>query len=72
MPEKSRGSILRDAALEALAHVLELEEAWQRGVLRELDGLGGTRSNRNVVVRTLLSDALSNKRLGECKFCEHD
>ena len=40
-----------EAALSATyAHLLELREAWQRGVIREHDGTGGFRSNRNVEV----------------------
>jgi len=33
---------------QALLHLEELEEAWRRGYINESDGLGGTRSNRNV------------------------
>lgn len=35
---------------EAIAHLTELAEAWQRGCISEHDGLGGTRSNRNADV----------------------
>lgn len=31
-------------------HLLELEDAWLRGVMDEHDGKGGTRSNRNCVL----------------------
>lgn len=49
---------LYEALQAALAHVSELREAWARGVLREHDALGGTRSNRNVDVENLLRAAL--------------
>lgn len=49
---------LTDAARLALAHVEELRDAWQRGCIREIDNLGGTRSNRNVEVETTLRQAL--------------
>ena len=38
----------------AHAHVQELRDAWERGAIREYDGLGGTRSNRNVDVEVAL------------------
>lgn len=43
----------------ALAHVSELRDAWQRGAIREIDNLGGTRSNRNVDVESTLIKAIS-------------
>ena len=41
---------LRAALYHAEEHMYELAEAWQRGALSEHDGLGGTRSNRNIEV----------------------
>ncbi len=49
----------REALEAAQSHVLELEDAWARGVLSEHDGKGGTRSNRNIVVRNAVAAALS-------------
>lgn len=49
---------LYDAAEDALAHVKELREAWERGILSEHDDKGGTRSNRNVEVAVKLTEAL--------------
>lgn len=46
------------AARDALSHIEELEEAWRRGVLHELDTPGGTRSNKNVDVRVALEAAI--------------
>lgn len=46
------------ALREALDHVSELEEAWQRGAIHETDGKGGTRSNRNVEVRVRLRQVI--------------
>jgi len=48
----------------ALEHVIELEDAWQRGSLHDYDGQGGTRSNRNIDVRNALQTALA-KALGK-------
>ncbi len=50
---------LVEALESAKAHVQELREAWERGVLREGDGKGGTRSNRNVDVEVELRHALT-------------
>jgi hypothetical protein len=48
------------AAVEAgLAHVEELRDGWERGAMRECDGRGGTRSNRNTAVETQLRNALA-------------
>lgn len=49
---------LEEAARAAYAHVIELQDAWIRGVLSEHDGLGGTRSNRNDDVLHLITHAL--------------
>lgn len=43
----------------AYVHLTELSEAWQRGVMREGDGGGGTRSNRNVEAHVALRTAIS-------------
>lgn len=43
----------------ARSHVRELVDAWQRGVLRELDDRGGERSNRNMDVLMLLDRAIT-------------
>jgi hypothetical protein len=50
---------LLDAASAALEHLQELRDAWQRGVIDERDGKGGTRSNRNVSVEVALRKALT-------------
>ena len=49
---------LQAACREALSHVQELREAWMVGSIREADGSGGTRSNRNVDVEFSLNKAL--------------
>ena len=46
------------AAEIALEHVKELREAWRTGAIRECDGNGGTRSNRNVDVEVRLRRVL--------------
>ena len=46
------------AAKEALSHVEELREAWRTGAIREHDGKGGLRSNRNVDVEVKLRKAI--------------
>ena len=51
-------TLLREAASTALAHIEELREAWRTGAIHEIDGLGGTRSNRNVDVECGLRTAL--------------
>ena len=58
---EARIAVLTEAANFALEHVEELEEAWRRGTIQELDHwrLGGERSNRNVEVRVALRAALS-------------
>lgn len=43
----------------ARLHVGELEEAWRSGALREHDGKGGTRSNRNVEMRVVIDETLA-------------
>jgi len=53
----------------ALEHVQELREAWERGAISEHDGLGGTRSNRNVTVETILRAVLAVPE-PPCKTCE--
>jgi hypothetical protein len=59
---------LRKALEKSLAHVLELEDAWQRGCISEHDGKGGLRSNRNVEVRVTIRAALAaNPQLPEIK-----
>jgi len=49
---------LVEALNEAKAHVEELEDAWRRGAINEIDGQGGLRSNRNVDVRVAINNAL--------------
>lgn len=49
---------LNSAATSAHTHVEELREAWRTGAIEERDGLGGTRSNRNVDVEVALRKAL--------------
>lgn len=50
---------LLEACREAHVHVLELREAWERGVLNESDTLGSTRSNRNAAVEAALRYAIA-------------
>lgn len=50
---------MKDALKVALEHITELRDAWARGVIREADNLGGTRSNRNVEVESLLVAAIA-------------
>lgn len=50
---------MKEALQAALRHVSELREAWARGVIREGDSLGGTRSNLNVEVESLLVAAIA-------------
>lgn len=50
---------LVDAAHDALDHLDELRDAWERGAIHETDGKGGTRSNRNVEVQTKLRLSLA-------------
>ncbi len=52
---------LAAALLMAHEHVSELREAWERGVIREGDNLGGTRSNRNMDVCVALRHALTDE-----------
>ena len=48
------------AACEAAkAHVAELRDAWEHGVIHEIDWQGGTRSNRNVDVEVMLRKAIA-------------
>ena len=49
---------LYQACEEVLEHLRELREAWSRGCINETDGKGGTRSNRNVDMETLLRKAM--------------
>jgi hypothetical protein len=46
------------ALTAAQRHTGELREAWQRGIIDERDGQGGTRSNRNVDVEVGVRKAL--------------
>lgn len=48
----ARVQALEAALRDAIEHTDELEEAWRRGVINELDHMrmGGTRANRNVEV----------------------
>ncbi len=64
---REQDALQRDmlTALEAAySHVLELREAWARGVLREGDGLGGSgiRSNRNVDVELAIRAILARAK----------
>lgn len=52
---------LKDAANIALEHAVELSDAWMRGVIRESDGNGGLRSNRNADVEYFLRCAINGK-----------
>ena len=52
-------SALREAAEAALEHILDLEDAWRRGLIRGEVNSGGTRSNRNVDIRVWLSRVLA-------------
>lgn len=51
---------LVEAAEVALHHIEELIDAWQRGRIRESDGLGGTRSNRNMDVYHAIKTSLAD------------
>ena len=57
-PETPEVQRLREAIQLAIDHTDELEDAWQRGAIVESDGMGGTRSNRNVEVNRALRKAL--------------
>jgi len=50
---------LLEAARLALAHILDLEEAWLYGAISDHAGKGATRSNRNHDVRVALSAAIA-------------
>ena len=55
---------IAERALELVkSHVSELREAWRSGALNECDGLGGTRSSRNVDVGVAVYSALAAIRL---------
>ena len=49
---------LETALSIAIAHILELRVAWEAGAIREIDNMGGIRSNRNVDVEVKLRAAL--------------
>lgn len=59
---QERQARLRAALSRLVAHMEELAEAWQRGIIHENDGKGGIRSNRNhelaVAARALLEEEL--------------
>lgn len=63
---ESQSDILVKVCQAALTHCQELRDAWERGVLNETDGGGGTRSNRNVDVCVALENALSPET---CSYC---
>jgi hypothetical protein len=48
-----------EALMAARAHVEELRDAWQSGCISEHDGQGGTRSNRNIDVAKVISQAIA-------------
>lgn len=50
---------VKDALKQADSHTKELRDAWQRGAINECDGLGGTRSNRNVDTEVAVREALA-------------
>lgn len=50
---------VREVLKAAHAHVQELRDARERGAISEHDGLGGTRSNRNVDVEVQLRALLA-------------
>lgn len=52
---------LKEATVVALEHVVELRDAWMRGAIRDCDGHGGLRSNRNVDVEHVLRNAIEGK-----------
>ena len=58
--ERDGYKALVGALEQALNHCEELREAWERGALDERDGLGGTRSNRNVAVVIALHAVLAD------------
>ena len=57
----TRIEIDRATVEAALRHIQELRDAWERGAIHEIDGLGGTRSNRNVEIEVQLRKALEAK-----------
>lgn len=63
--QAARIAALEAALRKAQAHVDELRDAWQRGCIREFDGLGGTRSTRNADVAIALRAALVPKPEGQ-------
>lgn len=56
---QERLRVLSEAAQFAWQHLDELREAWRTGAIRETDGKGGTRSNRNVEAEVKLRSALA-------------
>jgi hypothetical protein len=50
---------LLEACRAALEHTEELWDAWTRGAIREIDGRGGERSNRNRDVAVALRAAIA-------------
>ena len=49
---------LIEACKAAYDHTTELRDAWEKGAIHDIDGQGGTRSNRNADVNKTLALAL--------------
>ncbi len=54
---------LVEACEKVALHLQELRDAWQRGIIDERDGKGGTRSNRNVECEVALRTAIHELNL---------
>lgn len=54
---------MRATLRKACEHLGELAEAWERGIITEHDGKGGTRSNRNHAVLLLIRQAMKEQNL---------
>ena len=64
-PEREAAGEMMDVLRLVLPHLQELREAFQSGDIREIDKLGGTRSNRNVDVEVLVRRALAKAEARE-------
>lgn len=53
---------MREVLRKTYEHIKELAEAWERGVISEHDGKGGTRSNRNHDVMLLIRAAMKERK----------
>ena len=53
-----QGESSHQLLMETVAHLEELADAWQRGVISEHDGHGGVRSNRNYELLTKIKERI--------------